>query len=59
MSKFDDLFGNLATKLIDQTFGTDGTVVRESATYDVTTGDNTRSTTNYAVKISPPAAIKQ
>jgi hypothetical protein len=57
VSKFDTIFGNLATKLIDNTFGTAATIVRETATYNVATGDNALSTANHAVSISPPAPL--
>jgi hypothetical protein len=59
VSKFDTIFGNLATQLIDRTFGTDAVVSRETATYDSTTGDNTLSTTDHSISISPPAPINR
>lgn len=59
MSRFDDIFGNLATQLIDKTFGTQAVVRRESATYDPVTGNNEKSSSNFTVFISPPAPVDQ
>lgn len=59
MSKFDNLFRNLATQLIDNTFGTSAVVQRETATYDPVAGDNTKSTVNHSVSISPPAPVNE
>ena len=59
MSRFDDLFGNLAVQLIDNTFGTDAQVSRETAVYDAATGENTISATLHPVSISPPSPINK
>lgn len=59
MSKFDDLFGNLATNLIDNTFGTAATYTREASTYDPVTGQNNVTATTYQIQISPPAPVKK
>lgn len=58
MSQFDKIFGDLATQLIDNLFGTPAVVSREISTYNVESGDNDKSITNHPVKISPPAPIK-
>ena len=59
MSKFDQLFGDLAVQLIDNTFGTAAQISRETATYDAVTGTNTLSATLHAVSISPPSPINK
>lgn len=59
MSQFDKIFGNLATQLIDKTFGTAAVVLRETSTYDVESGDNNMTSVSHPVSISPPAPIKK
>lgn len=55
MTQFDDIFVPLAEKLVDGTFGFDVTHRRVAKTYDPTTGKNTESVSNTAVKVTPPA----
>ena len=59
MSKFDGIFRDLATQLIDNTFGTSATLRRQTSVYDPVTGDNTRSNTDISVSISPPAPARE
>lgn len=59
MSRFDGIFRNLATQLIDNTFGTTATLRRQTSVYDVTTGDNVRTNTDTTVSISPPAPVRE
>lgn len=56
---FDTRFRALARKLIDGTFGTSATLRTFAESYDVATGKNTRTATDRAVTISPPAPVAE
>lgn len=58
-TQFDNIFRPLAKRLINDVFGTSATLVVESDSYNPTTGINTRTATNYSVKISPPAPVAE
>lgn len=58
MTQFDNIFaasGGIADKLVGK-FGTPATLVRETKTFDASTGKNTVSTTSYSLKVTPPIA---
>jgi len=58
-TQFDNIFRPLAKRLINDVFGTSATLVVESDSYDPSTGVNTRTPTNYTVKIAPPAPVAE
>ena len=57
MTQFDTIFRPLARRLVNETFGTSAILRDESDSYDPATGRNTRTATDYPVKISPPAPV--
>lgn len=59
MSVFDKTFRNLAAKLINTTFGTSAVIRREVSTFVLATGSVSKTATDYAVKISPPAPVSE
>ena len=61
MTLFDDVFSGpqgVAKSLITK-FGTPVTLRREAKTYDVATGKNTVSSTDYSVKMTPPQPYRK
>jgi hypothetical protein len=52
---FDQLFRDLAVRLVDDTFGRDATLRVPTKTYSAATGRTTVVNTDYAVKITPPS----
>jgi len=59
MTKFDDIFVPLASKLIDDTFGFAATHRRVTRTYDPDTGKNTVSNADTSITITPPSPYEQ
>lgn len=52
-NRFDRTFRRLATRLIDETFGTSATLRRKESAYNAATGRNVATTTDYPVSASP------
>ena len=58
-TQFDNIFRPLAKKLVNDIFGTTGTLRKYVESYDPTSGRNTRTATDYSLKMSPPAPVAE
>jgi hypothetical protein len=52
-NRFDNIFGDLAVRLIDNTFGTTATLRKVARAYDSVAGSNTETVTDYEIKVTP------
>lgn len=59
MTIFDNTFRALAKSLVDSTFGTRAVYRIETNTFNIETGNSTKSTTDRSILISPPAPVRQ